>query len=133
VARPVYKYFSVYLFFIKNMGADGGIVITKLSSIKENWSKVKSDLIKSFEYAIKRADEWEKKYTLEAFEKSKLLPDDVSQLSGEEIIKLFSYLASCDCPYLFEDNVITGRGDYVSNNMGILSMVLDGTYIETWT
>lgn len=115
------------------MGADGGIKITKISDIKKDWSKIKDDLIRCFEREIKSSDEWEKKYHEEYLMWSMELPDDIESLSGEDVCKLFSYLSSCDCPYLYEDSMITAEGDYVSDRMDILSRCLNGISIETWT
>lgn len=119
------------------MGADGGIIISKVDDIKKDWSKIKQDLITSFEYRIKRAESWEIKYAEENLAKSKELPDDISSYTGEDIIKMFDYLKSCDCPYLFEGFIITGNGDYVTDSMNILSSCLrsldSSVDIETWT
>jgi hypothetical protein len=122
------------------MGADGGIVITKVQSIKDNWPKVKDELIKWFEGGlagvVRRDESWNVKTYTEAVEACKNLPDDVKDCSGEDIVKLLGFAASCECPYLFEDNIITGQGDYVWDLMDTLSHCLcsiGGTRIETWT
>ena len=115
------------------MGADGGIKITKVSEIKTNWKQIKKNLIKWFEEDLSRCDNWEKKFLQEYLDKSKLLPDDIKTLSGDEVCKLFKYLSSCDCPYLYEDAIITAEGDNVASQMETLSMCLNGISIETWT
>lgn len=115
------------------MGANGGIKITKVSEIKTNWKQVKENLIRRFEQDLNRCDNWEKKFLQEYLDKSKQLPDSVEYLSGEEICKVFQYLASCDCPYLYEDLIITAEGDNVESQMETLSMSLNGISIETWT
>ena len=115
------------------MGADGGIKITKVSEIKTNWKQIKENLIKWFEQGLNRCDNWEKKFLQEYLDKSKELPNEINNLSGEEICKLFQYLAYCDCPYLYEDAIITAEGDNVASQMETLSMSLNGISIETWT
>jgi hypothetical protein len=123
------------------MGADGGIVITKLKDIRNNWPKIKEGLIKSFEYdknrAISRNESWNVNSYSVALQKSKELPDSLGELSDVELVNLFDFTASCDCPCLLEGNIITASGDYVWDFMNTLSFCLrsnaDGIYIETWT
>lgn len=115
------------------MGADGGITITKISDIKTKWSQIRESLINWFESDLKTADKWEIEFIVDNLNNSKALPLDISGLSNEGICDLFGYLRSCDCPYLYEDSIITANGDYVPESMCNLSMALNGIRIETWT
>lgn len=117
------------------MGMDGGIFITEIKDIREKWLDIKINLIDSFEKGLQRAESYEVSTYKSALEQSNSLPDSVDELSASEIVKLFSYMKSCDCPYLFKDEyIITGKGDYVFFTMSILSRALPSTEsIETWT
>lgn len=115
------------------MGSSGRIKITKISSIKTDWAEIRERLIMYFESDLKTADKWEVSDIEDALNNSIALPLNIDELSNEEICNLFNYLRSCDCPYLFEDCIITAYGDYVDNNMNTLSVALKGEYIETWT
>jgi len=115
------------------MGADGGIKITKISSIKRDWRKLKEKLVNSFKSDLKECKSYEKEWIEKYILESEKLPKNIDDLSNEEICKLFNYLHSCDCPYLYDDLLITGEGDYVADQMNTLSWVLDGVSIETWT
>lgn len=115
------------------MGADGGVKITKVSDIKKDWKAIKENLISALERDVQDAETWALKYAQEALDESRKLPDNIDNHSGEDIVKMFSFMASCDCPYLYEDVILTGVGDNVGDNMRTLSMVLRGVYVETWT
>ena len=115
------------------MGADGGIRISKISDIKKDWFKIKSSLINRFEFCVRTKENYESEYYIEYLDKSKKLPDNIDNLSNKDIKNLFNYLSSCDCPYLYEDSIITGEGDNVEDQMNTLSEILPGISIETWT
>lgn len=115
------------------MGADGGIKITSVDDIKKDWINIKTQLISRFEGNLKHCGSWEIKYIEEYIEKSKNLPDDINNLTGDDIVIMFGYLRSCNCPYHFNGYIITGEGDNVADQMNTLSSCLDGEYIETWT
>ena len=114
------------------MGADGGVKISKVSDIKKEWLDIKKELIRETERRLNNSS-WDRRYYQEYFDKSKSLPDDVTNLTDKEVCDLFRYLSSCDCPNLYNDLIITAEGDNVADQMDILSMVLPGVSIETWT
>jgi hypothetical protein len=114
------------------MGADGGIKITKISDIRKKWKDVIKNIIEGLEYDIEKND-YNSEYSLELLDKVKKLPKTIDNLSNEEICKILQIFESCDCPYLYEDNLITGEGDLVGDQMNMLSYALPGIYIETWT
>lgn len=116
------------------MGADGGIKITKVSDIKKDWLEIRINLLTSLEYDLKKSiGLWETNYIQNSIDGCNKLPDDISGYSGEDIVKMFSFMSSCDCPYLYEDSIITAVGDNVSDDMNTLSFALNGISIETWT
>jgi hypothetical protein len=115
------------------MGADGGIKISKVSEIKQNWKSIRENLINALERDLEYADKWELKYSEEAWEKSGNLPKNIDNFTGDDIVKMFHFLANCDCPYHYEGLIITGNGDNIGSNMNTLSNVLQGVNIETWT
>lgn len=115
------------------MGADGGINISRVSEIKQNWQSIREKLISSLEHNVKNAQTWELKYAEETFEQSKTLPNDIATYEGEDIVKMLNFLKYCDCPYYYDGLIITGSGCNVDDNMNILSNALPGFYIETWT
>ena len=115
------------------MGADGGIKITKISSIKRNWTNIKSRLVRNFEDALENGASYESESNERHLRNSESLPDAVENLSNAEICRLFEYLSSCDCPYLYEASIITAVGDNVPDQMLTLSGCFDGIRIETWT
>ena len=82
---------------------------------------------------MERCASYEKKWLDEYILQSENLPETIDNLSNQEICKLFKYLQSCDCPYLYEDFIITGEGDNVADQMNTLSYILGGVSIETWT
>lgn len=123
------------------MGADGGIRITKISEIKQYWKEIKTRLTNNFTSDLKGCADYERVWIENYLTCSKALPDNVDKLSSDDIVRLFGYLSSCDCPYLYEipdnDLLITGEGDYVADQMNTLSHALrsldDSTYVESWT
>lgn len=115
------------------MGADGGIRITSVDEIKNDWLNIKSQLITSFEINLEYCDSWDLKYIEKYIEVTKKLPDEINSLTGDDIVNIFNYLSSCDCPYHFNGYIITGNGNNVPDYMNILSNCLNGKYIETWT
>ena len=115
------------------MGADGGIKITSVNDIKKDWINIKAQLISRFEGSLKNCGSWELKSFEEYLEKTKNTPDNINNLSGDDIETMLSYLRSCDCPYHFNGYIITGEGDNVADHMNTLSDCLKGTSIETWT
>ena len=117
------------------MGSRGGIRITKVSEIRKNWKHIKEELTACFTYQVEHGDSWELKYNQEYLDKSLELPDKIDDLTNNEIMVKLLYMSNCDCPYLYEDFIITGEGDYLPRQMEILSNALRryGEYIETWT
>jgi hypothetical protein len=115
------------------MGADGGIKITKIQEIKEKWETIRETLIIYLENDLKYAQSWEIKYAQSNLEESKNLPITINHYTGHDIVKMFGFISSCDCPYWYEDNIITAEGDNVPFSMNTLSNVLPGISIETWT
>lgn len=115
------------------MGADGGIKISSVDDIKKDWTNIKTQLISRFEGSLNYCGSWELKYIEKYINKSKELPDDINNFTGDDIVNLFGYLRSCDCPYHFNGCIITGEGDNVADQMNTLSDCLKGTSIETWT
>lgn len=114
-------------------GYDGGIKISKISDIKNNWPQIRNNLIKILEDKYLNCSKWEEKFALKYAEDSKKLPKDISNLSNKEICDSLSFIQSVDCPYLLDDYIITAVGDYVPSEMKILSDCLIGEEITTWT
>lgn len=113
------------------MGADGGFRITKIDDIKKDWTSIRKSFIDSLKYKIKNDSIW---ITTEDLNEANELPDDISELTNQQIIDLFQFVKSCDCPkLLFNEYMVTGEGDYVADQMNSLSYSLPGEYIETWT
>lgn len=119
------------------MGMDGGIKITKMSSVRENWIEIKQNLIDSFTRQLTKCASYEVTYLEHYLKGSNALPDSVENLTNWEILKSLNYFSYCDCPYLYEipgdDLLITGEGDNISSHMITLSRYLDGVSIESWT
>ena len=115
------------------MGADGGIRISKVSEITEEWVDIRENLVGYFSRKLEKCDDWEKKFIQDDYNNSVNLPMSIEGMTGEEICKVLSVYKSCDCPHLLEGNIITGYGDYVSNRMDVMSRTLPGYYVETWT
>ena len=115
------------------MGFDGGIKITKISNIKNNWGDIRTKLIERLEEKYIQCEDWEEKYILRYVDDSKKLPKNISRLSNKEIRDLLSFISSLDCPYLLDDYIITAVGDNVSSEMLILSDCLGGIEITTWS
>lgn len=102
------------------MGADGGVKICTVEEVKQKWKEIKSELLINL-----RGDP--------LLKEAKFLPSNVDKLSGDEIVKLFSFMRSCDCPFHYHGVIILGNGDYVSSDMNLLSSIFPGVYVETWT
>jgi hypothetical protein len=117
------------------MGADGGVRLTPISELRENWTKIREDVIRAFETQVKYSDEWARKWAVLSLEKgARELPEKIDRLPAYEIVELFGFARSCDCPYLIGETImITAQGDYVAGDMNTLSMALPGDYVETWT
>lgn len=113
------------------MGMDGGVNISKIKDIKEGWVKIKSDLIRNLEQ-YEKSSKWS--VNMQEVQQAKDLPDNIDDYSGQQIVEMFQFLASCDCPYCLDDTyILTGDGDNVPDCMNSLSMALPGISIETWT
>ncbi len=115
------------------MGADGGIKISKVSEIKENWKTIREALIRALENNLQYCDKHELRYAKEAWFESENLPKNIDKFTGDDIVKMFNFLKNCDCPYHYDGLIITGNGDYIGRNMDTLSNMLPGVNIETWT
>ena len=106
------------------MGADGGVAITKLEVIRDNWESIKTKLL----------EELNPNY--EAYKAIKSWPDNVSNLTNEEIVDLLKVISCCDTPYLLGDTVLTSYGDNTWEDANTLSYILKrigAIFIETWT
>ena len=114
------------------MGADGGIKITKISEIRENWNEIREKIIKNAEWYYNDTD-YAKSYLEKVWIQAQELPDDIKHLDNVGIIKVLSPFVSCDVPYLFENYIITAEGDNIPDHHLILSDSLNGLSIETWT
>jgi len=115
------------------MGADGGIKISKVSEIKQNWKSIREQLINALEQNLNFVDKYELRYAEEAWLESENLPKNIDKFTGEDIVKMFEFLKNCDCPYHYEGLIITGNGNNIESNMNTLSSILPGVNIETWT
>lgn len=120
------------------MGADGGFRATSITDIKENWEDLRERLIESFENRYLNSESYMEKYALEEAKKCRELPKNIESLSNYEVVRLFDFLKSCDCPTLLGEYMITAEGDNVAGHMEELSWtinrtILESQYIETWT
>jgi len=99
------------------MGMDGGCQITKIEDIKENWKEIRKRL-------ITQLGVYEKDSSIESsmLKQARELPEDINNLSSNEILSLLSFLEYRDCPFLFDDKyIVTGYGDNVTSWMKSLS------------
>lgn len=106
------------------MGADGGVAITKLEVIRDNWESIKTRLL----------EELNPNY--EAYKAVKSWSNSAKFLSNESIVDLFKVMSCCDTPYLLGDTVLTSYGDNTYEDANTLSYVLlefGAIFIETWT
>ena len=124
------------------MGADGGCKISRLIDIKKDWREIKNGLIDRAKKAVNRIGQssnpdWNDSYNLNTYKEMAQIvgryPDSIDDLSVQEVVDLFKFFESCDCPCAFDDYIITGSGDNVAEFMEILSCHLPGMYVETWT
>lgn len=102
------------------MGADGGVKVCTVEEVKEKWKEIRSELLFHL-------------LGNPLLRQARSLPTSISQLSGDEIVKLFSFMRSCDCPFHYHGVIILGNGNYVSRDMNLLSSIFPGVYVETWT
>jgi len=114
------------------MGADGGIKITKISDIRDNWTDIREKIIKNAEWYYNHT-EYGKTYLEKIWVKCQELPDKINDVPNEHLVELFKSMKSCDVPYLFENYIITSEGDNIPDYHLILADSLKGIYIETWT
>jgi len=111
------------------MGMDGGVNISKIKDIKEGWVEIKNDLVKYLD-----KDKSQYGINEQQVQQARDLPDNIDDYSGKQIVEMFQFLGSCDCPYNLDDiYIVTGDGDNVPDWMNCLSMCLPGVNIETWT
>jgi hypothetical protein len=96
------------------MGADGGVRITKISEIKENWEQLRSTLIESTGRQLNKSEDYEIESNADLYDYCKRLPKKLSrQITDEKIVSLFSPFQSCDCPFLFGDLMFTGETFFI--------------------
>lgn len=115
------------------MGSSGGIKITEISEIRSNWKTIRNSLIELTERDFKHSEFYNESSTFELFEKTNNLPKNIDKLTDEQICKELTIFSSCDCPTLYKGAIITADGDYVEKRMLLLSLVLPGVSVETWT
>lgn len=103
--------------------ASGGIIIVPIKNLKEQWPEVKDLLLDKAHYS-----------ELKEIEK---LPNDISGLTAEEIIKTLEYFRCCDTPYIFNDYIIFADGDNLSCGADLIARavwyVKGINRITTWT
>jgi hypothetical protein len=105
------------------MGADGGIRVVKIKSIRENWKHFLQNLL----------DDENLKNN------AKKLPKTLSwNVTDEKLVEYLQVFKYRDCPCLLGEYLVCAEGDYVANEMNALSTIIkllleDSYYIETWT
>lgn len=120
------------------MGADGGFRIAKIQDIREKWENLRETLIECTLQDFNNSQDWNIETRLELHEATKKLPKSIVNRSNNEIVAFLQIYRSCDCPVLIDDSVYFGEGDYVENQMHLLSFCIrtsceNSIYIETWT
>ena len=106
------------------MGASGGIAITKLEVIRDNWRSIKTRLLECLDK------------TDTAYNAVKSWPNSAKFLSNESIVDLLEGMSCCGTPYLLGDVVLTSYGDNTWEDANTLSHVLrefGAIFVETWT
>ena len=115
------------------MGAEGGITITSVKTIKKDWTEIREKMIHMFN-DVEHVPGWWLESRLKINKKVEALPEDIGDMSGSEIEKMLSSICTCsDTPYYYGGDIITSWGDNVDDEINIMSQCLGGWYLETWT
>ena len=123
------------------MGNDGGVKITPISYIRNDWKKIKYALLADLKNELNTAvsDSFDHECIRDEhpkhISKIKSWPDNVRFKTNDYIHKLLDdSFHSRDCPYIFQGKyIVTAYGNYVTEMMCTLSYHLPGEDIETWT
>lgn len=116
------------------MGADGGVKLTKMEIVRSKWPVIRERILAEVRGDSSSQDNYYYTDAIELLELVEKLPAVVVHMSYTELVEQLKIFKYRDCPYLFIDVLVTGRGDNISYRMNLLSDALkEGEYIETWT
>lgn len=94
-------------------------------------------MIVIFTSSVNNSNNWSLPSSLKLLDYCLKLPASIEELTAEEICgELLKPFASCDCPCMLGEYLITAEGDNVVNYMENLSealLICEGRSIETWT
>lgn len=116
------------------MGAEGGIIICEIKEIKEQWPKIKKEILQTLDRKGNSSYVWNKEDYIEKMPEIQGLKGDISDMSKKEVFDfLREFISKYDTPYLFGDFIIFADGDNISDINNSMSNCFPGEYIQTWS
>lgn len=111
----------------------GGVSVTTVAWVKANWVEIKDKLLELITEAYDYYRHEGFTILQAALNALEAFPDDISNLTGDQICTLLKPFGAYDCPYHFEGVIIVQYGDNVWLKPSILEQALKGKKIETYS